>query len=131
MSDEMTLAETIGFTWSDAMTISEMAFDLVEAGNLDSAITLFHGLLALNPKHAAIQAALGAVYEKQGRLVEAEQAYSEAIEQNPETVLARVNRGALRLRRGDRSGMDDLQVAAGIESAVKEKAEQLLKTFAN
>lgn len=129
MNREPTMAERMGFSAADALFIRNAAFDLVDAGELDGAATIFIGLLALNPRDAAIRAALGAVYEKQGRIPEAEAAYSEALELDPNTVVARLNRGLLRLRRGDRGGLEDLEVAAQVDSVLKPKAQGVLRSM--
>ncbi len=125
-----TLAQEFGFTADQAQAITAKAFDLLEAGDLDGAIVIFDGLLVLNPNDAAIHAALGSVLHEQGKLTDAEAAYDTAIKLDANTVLARVNRGELRCKRGEKGGVDDLRVAASIESAVQARARALMRRYA-
>lgn len=124
-----TLAQEFGFTADQAQAVIAKGFELVEAGNLDGALAIFDGLLVLNERDGAVHAARGAVLQQMGRTREAEDAYNTAIELDPQALLARVNRGELRLRRGDKGGMEDLRIAASIESPVKSRAERLIKQF--
>lgn len=130
MSEEISLAQKFGFSAADAKLISNMAFDLVDAGDLNGAATIFVGLLALNPMDASIRAALGAVLQDLGRIDEAEAEYAQAITDNPDTPLARLNRGELRLRRKDPGAIEDLQVAAKSNSSVALRARRLLQSAA-
>ena len=124
-----TLAQEFGFTADQAQAITAKAFDLLEAGDLDGAIVIFDGLLVLNPEDASIHAALGSVLHEQGKLAEAEAAYDTALQLDPNAPLARVNRGELRCKRGDRAGLDDLSVAAANPSAVQARARALVRRF--
>ncbi len=126
----MTLAQELGITRDQAEALIGRAFDLVDASDLDGAAELFTGLLMLNPGDAAVHAALGAVLHQQGKLQAAEQAYDEALRLDEAALLARVNRGDLRLRRGDQSGRVDLEFAAARASPVQERAKVLLRFYA-
>jgi len=106
-----TLAEIAGFTFEEAQAIAEIGVDLAAAGRLEEARMLFEGMVEMNPKDAAARAALGTVYQKQGRLLEALTEYTTAIEMDSEQPIALANRGELRLRRSDRGGMEDLVAA--------------------
>jgi|APLak6261666879_1056058.scaffolds.fasta_scaffold02847_2 Flp pilus assembly protein TadD len=125
-----TLAQELGFPRERIRFILDKAFDLLEAGDLDGALVLFNGLLALDPGDASIHAAFGSVLHEQGKLTDAETAYDTAIKLDGKTVLARVNRGELRCKRGDLGGLEDLRLAAGIESAVQKRAQVLLRRYA-
>lgn len=124
-----TLAQQFGFTADQARAVAEKGFDLVDAGDFEGALVIFDGLLVLNPEDGSMHAARGSVFHQKGDLKAAEAAYDKAIEIDPKAVLARVNRGELRLKRGDKRGVEDLEVAASIDSAVKARAQQLLKAF--
>jgi len=106
-----TIAEAAGLTFEDARAIAEIGCDLAAAGRLEEARVLFEGLVEMNPKDAAARAALGTVYQKQGKLEEAVSAYSAAIGLDAAQPVALANRGELRLRRNDRGGMEDLVAA--------------------
>jgi Flp pilus assembly protein TadD len=125
-----TLASEIGFSADQLQAVTSQAFDLVESGDLDGAVAVFTGLVALNPDDAGIQAALGSVFHQQGKVVDAMTSYDAAIKLDGNAVLARVNRGELRCKQGDRGGVDDLKIAAGIPSAVQARAKSLLKLYA-
>jgi Flp pilus assembly protein TadD len=125
-----TLADELGFPRERMRFILDKAFDLLEAGDLDGALVLFNGLLALDPTDASIHAAFGSVLHEQGKFTDAETAYDTAIKLDGKAVLARVNRGELRCKRGDLGGLEDLRLAAGIESAVQQRAQVLLRRYA-
>lgn len=124
-----TLASDIGFTQTQAQMLVSKAFDLVDAGDLEGAESVFNGLLVLNPFDAAVHAALGSVLHEQGNVGAAEAAYDEAIRLDGTSTLARVNRGELRLRRGDRSGVRDLELAAASASPLQQRAQYLLRFY--
>ena len=125
-----TLAQYIGITPDQAQAIVSRAFDLVDAGELESAVDIFKGLLVLDPADASMHASLGSVFHKQGKLSEARAAYDTALSLDANTVLARVNRGELRCKRGDLDGMEDLKIAAHFPSPVQVRAQSLLRLYA-
>lgn len=125
-----TLAQYIGISGEQAQGIVSRGWDLVDVGDLDGAAAVFQGLIALNAKDAQATAALGSVFHQQGKVAEAMSAYDAAIKLDPNAVLARVNRGELRCKKGDHGGVDDLKMAAGIPSAVQARAKSLLKLYA-
>lgn len=124
-----TFAQEFGFTADQARAVAEKGFDLVDAGDFEGALAIFDGLLVINPADGSMHAARGSVFHQKGDLEEAEAAYDKAIELDPKAVLARVNRGELRLKRGDAKGVDDLAIAASIDSPVKERAARILKSY--
>ena len=124
-----TLAQHIGMTSEQTEAVFAQAFDLLEAGDLDGSAVIFNGLLVLDPTDPGVHAALGSVLHEQGKLAEAEASYDAALALDGNTVLARVNRGELRCKRGDRGGLDDLRVAASAESPLKARAQSLLRRF--
>lgn len=125
-----TLAQDFGITSDQAQALTSKAFDLLDAGDLDGAVIIFTGILVLNPYDAGVHAALGSVLHEQGKFAEAEVSYDEAIRLDGSTVLARVNRGELRLKRGDTTGFQDLEIAANAVSPIQRRAQNLLKFFA-
>lgn len=124
-----TLAQQFGFTMDQAQAITSKAFDLLEAGDLEGAAVIFTGVLVLNPHDAGVQAALGSVFHQQGRVTEALSAYDTALRLDGNTMLARVNRGELRCKHGDLSGLDDLKIAARNPSSVQGRAQGLVRLF--
>lgn len=106
-----TLAELVGFTFEEAKAIGEIGCDLAAVGRLEEARVLFEGMIEMNQQDAAAHAALGTVYQKQGRLKDAMEAYVTALGIDPTQPIALANRGELRLRQNDRGGVEDLRAA--------------------
>ncbi|MBL8916612.1 MAG: tetratricopeptide repeat protein [Archangium sp.] len=124
-----TLAQEFGFTPDQLEALRSKAFDLVDAGDHDGAVVVFHGLLAIDPNEAANHAALGSVLQELGKIDEAVASYDEAIKLEAYSPLARVNRGELRLKQGDSKGIEDLRIAAARKSPVQARAQSLLRRF--
>jgi Flp pilus assembly protein TadD len=134
MQSVRTIAEIVGFTFEDARAVAEIGVDLAAVGMLEEARILFEGLVEMNPKDAAAKAALGTVYQKQGRLKDAMVEYDAAIVIDETQPIALANRGELRLRQNDRGGLDDLVAAtrgdpSGITSGGR-RARALLTALA-
>jgi Flp pilus assembly protein TadD len=131
---ELTWAEVEGITWERARAAVQLGCDLAAADHLDDARVIFEGLAACNPKDAVSQAALGTVYQKLGRPLDAEAAYSTALAIDPKDAVALSNRGELRLKRGDREGAIDLAHAIESdpqgETAAARRARALLRALA-
>ena len=125
-----TLAQEFGFTSDQLQAITSQGFDLIDAGDLDGAVVVFNGLLVLSPNEPRLLAALGSVLHQQGKLSEARAAYDTALAMDANTVLARVNRGELRCKRGDLGGLEDLEVAARMTSSVQARAQALVRLYA-
>jgi Flp pilus assembly protein TadD len=92
-----TLAEEMGLALDEGRAIAEVACDAAEAEHLLDAVRLLEALLQLNPLDSAAQTILGTVFESLERWVDADRAYSAAIEQNHPGAKAR--RSQLRTRR--------------------------------
>lgn len=105
---DMTWAQVEGITAREAMEIAQVGCDLSAAGRLEEARVIFEGLVEMNPLDAAARAALGTVYQRQERTMEALGAYSNALKVDPKNVVALANRGELRLRANDPNGLHDL-----------------------
>jgi Flp pilus assembly protein TadD len=108
---EMTWAEVEGMTFEEAKAIAQVGCELAASGRLEEARGVFEGLVEGNPRDAAMRAALGTVYQKLGRVQDAMTEYSAALERDPKNPVALTNRGELRLRSGDRQGLNDLALA--------------------
>lgn len=132
MSTDMmtTPAEDFGVTREQALAIAAKGFDLLESGDAEGARVVFSGLVFLNPADATAHAALGTALYELGRYEEAEAAYELALTLRSDAHLARVNRGAIRCRRGDARGIDDLRQVAQVESPMKARAQLLLRRYA-
>lgn len=133
LAGEMTWAEVEGMTWQEAKAIAQVGCDLAAAGRLEEARIIFEGLIEGNPKDSAIQAALGTVYQKLGRLDDALTAYDAAVELDPRNPVALYNRGELKLRSGNNAGFKDVADAVEAdphgETAAGRRARSLVKTI--
>ena len=69
---DLTWAEVEGMTFEEAKAIAQVGCDLAAAGRYEEARILFEGLVEGNPKDSASRAALGTVYQKLGRLEDAQ-----------------------------------------------------------
>ena len=70
------------------------------------------------------------VLQEQGDEASAALAYDSAIEEDPKMPIALLNRGILRLKRGDVSGLDDLKAIAPLKSSVGERAREIVTALA-
>jgi Flp pilus assembly protein TadD len=131
---EMTWAEVEGMTWERARAAIAAGCELAAAERLDEACVVFEALVAMDPKDAVSQAALGTVYQKLGRPLDAEAAYSAALRIDAKNAVALSNRGELRLKRGDKEGAVDLARAIEAdpegETVAARRARALLRALA-
>jgi Flp pilus assembly protein TadD len=111
VSGELTLAELEGMTYEDAQECARVGVELAEAGRLEEARIVFEGLTASNLRDSAAWGALGTVYQKLGRAEDALAAYATCLRLDPLNPVALLNRGELRLRRGDGQGLEDVAAA--------------------
>jgi Flp pilus assembly protein TadD len=134
LKDELTWAEVEGVTLQQAREIARIACELAARGRIADARIVFEGLVAINPRDSATQAALGTVYQRLSRLADARACYDRALELNQGNVVALANRGELRLREGDPAGLEDLAWAVKLDAegatAAARRARGLLSVLA-
>jgi tetratricopeptide (TPR) repeat protein len=132
--NEITWAEVEGMTFEQARAISRTAMELAARGRLQDAKVLFEGLVAGNPKDTASLTALGSIYQRLNRKDDALACYDEAIRLFDQNFVALASRGELRLRAGDRQGIEDLKRAAAIDAkgltAAGKRARTLVASLA-
>lgn len=132
MDTEQTLAEMVGLRFEDARAIAQVACDKAESGDLEGGREILELLVELNPKDSAMQFALGTIYQKLGMKDLAERCYSAAIERSNHA-FALVNRGELRVRRGDAGGREDLAKVLALDPKLQsipgQRARVLLQVF--
>jgi len=97
---EMTLAELDGVSGPEMMEMAITGFSMYEQGRYREAKVIFDGLAALDPTESYYRTALGAVFLAQEQLDQALAQFDKALELNAKDVAALVNRGEVRLRKG-------------------------------
>ncbi|MFN7130924.1 MAG: tetratricopeptide repeat protein, partial [Myxococcales bacterium] len=98
---EMTLQELDGITGPEMLEMAVTGFSMYEQGRYREAKIVFEGLAALDPKESYYRTALGAVYLAQDKLDDALAEFDAAIKLSDTDIAAFVNRGEVRLRKGD------------------------------
>ena len=126
----ITLAQEVGFTEQDAKRIAEAGYDLLNAGQLEAAADVFKGLLALNPHDALVHTAYGMVLQEQGDESSAVREFDSALDEDPKMAVALLNRGILKLKRGNVAGLEDLEAVTPLKTSVGERAREIVKAFA-
>ena len=125
---QATWAQVEGFTSAQAKDFAETACELARRGQLKKAAVIFEGLVALNPRDHASQAALGTVYQRLLRPKEARVAYDRALAVCRTDVVALAHRGELRIVQGDSGGIEDLHSALEVDSKLVSAAARRAKT---
>lgn len=76
---EISPAEAYGFSIQDMAEAAVLGSEQLEAGNLESAVIIFEGLVTAEPKIPQFRASLGQCYEKLGYNEEALESYASAL----------------------------------------------------
>lgn len=117
---ELTFAEAMGLTRTEAYGIAFTAHRLFEHGQVARAKGILEGLMLANPKDAYFPCLLGAIYGREKKEDEALRLYNVSIKLDPKNLTARVNRADLLLRRGDLAkALDDLVAATKLDPTAK------------
>lgn len=124
-----TLAESINFTQEQAKLIIQAGCDLLESGELDGAADIFKGLLVINPYDPFVHAAYGLVLKEQGDDSSAVREFDSAIDEDPKMPIALLNRGILKLKKGDRAGLEDLKAISALKSTIGERAREIVSSL--
>ncbi len=113
---EITWAEAMDLTRSEAFGIAQNAYRLFEFGQHNRGRKIVEGLVVLNPRVGAFHALLGAMAGRMGDEAAAEAAYTAAIGVEPDNLAARVNRAEMRLKAGNLGdALEDLVAATKID----------------
>jgi len=113
---EITWAEAMDLTRSEAFGIAQNAYRLFEFGQTARGRKIVEGLVVLNPGVGAFHALLGAMAGRMGDEAAAEASYSAALAVEPDNLAARVNRAEMRLKAGNLGdALDDLLAATKID----------------
>jgi hypothetical protein len=113
---EITWAEAMDLTRSEAFGIAQNAYRLFEFGQHARGRKIVEGLVVLNPGVGAFHALLGGMAGRMGDDVAAEAGYTAALAVEPDNLAARVNRAEMRLKAGNLGdALDDLLAATKID----------------
>ncbi len=102
---ELSLGSALGVTHDELARLAAAGRSQRAAGRHADAVTVFEGLVALDPSLWPLAYELGLSYEAAGRLADAERAFDDAIAlagaPSSQSYLAYMSRGLVRERRGD------------------------------
>ena len=113
---ELTFAEAMGLTRTEAYGIAFAAHRLFEHGQTARAKGILEGLMVTNPKDAYFPGLLGAIHGREGKEDEALRLYTLSAKLDPNNLTVRVNRADLLLRRGDlKAALEDLVAATRLD----------------
>ena len=100
---QRTLADARGYTRDDLFAVAEIGYHYLFSGGLKLALTLFEGLVAVEPDEAYFALALGLTHDHLGNRAEANTWYHRASVLDPTDGRADINRAELFLQGGDKS----------------------------
>ena len=97
VSGQVTLGELEGIKKSETMELVQLGYSYLDQGRLDDAQAIFEGLVALDPNEPYFLMASGSVAQRQIRYEEAEQWFTACLQIDSRNLVARTNRGEVRL----------------------------------
>jgi len=98
MSNKVSLSDIAGLSPRQLYRLAEVGFIKMQYGRLEEAEEIFNTLAQIDHKNYYYRSALGGVYQKGKRWIEAVANYTVALELNEEDVSCFVNRGEIYLR---------------------------------
>lgn len=127
----ITLGDLEGISKEEQYDMAKIGYAFLEQNELDRALDMFRGLVALDPYDAYFHTALGAIAQRQERLEDAEKHYTRALEINPFSATALANRGEVRLQLGRLvEGAEDLVRAVQEDPQGREPATRRAQSLA-
>ncbi len=122
---EVTLGQFLGISNEELYRWANTAYQLLQAGSTQQALTIYQGLVAAAPTDAVFHAQLGATYMTLERYDEACDEFNLALQFNNGHVDAHVGRGEVYLRRGQvPEALADLSAAIHRDPSLKRLATQ-------
>ena len=113
---EITFAQFQGITMDEAYAIAEHGYSLFQSGRYHDSREVFEALAIVNPYDAYFHNMLGAIYHQLDMTEEALEEYDIAIDLDQEHLHAYVNRGEMRLEKGEFEGaLADLRKAIELD----------------
>ena len=111
-SQQITYSELTGIPQKELFQLAEAGHLKLTYGRVQEARELFECLVKLDPHNFYYHAALGSVYQKLKKYVEAVFEYTEALRYNPDDVASMVNRGEIYLiHKNFRKAAEDFRAA--------------------
>jgi tetratricopeptide (TPR) repeat protein len=101
MQGRASLGAAAGWTAEEMRVVAEVGYALAEQGRNAEAITVFEGLAALAPATAYFQAALGALWLREGELGRAVACLDASLAADAGDATALVNRGEAHMQSGN------------------------------
>ncbi len=112
LSKSVSYAQLTGIPAKDLYSLSEMGMVKLQHGRLEEARRIFECLVKVDHKNPFYHSALGTVYQKMGRYVDAVYELSEAIKSNKSDLGSLVNRGEVYLlHKNFRKAAEDFRAA--------------------
>ena len=117
LSEGKTLKDVLDLTEEDLNALMFAGYELFNQGNYDDSQVIFKGLEALGHSDPFISTALGTLAAREDDLETAETYFNNAIETDPEDVVALTNRAELYLKRNQfQQAAEDLQRAIELDA---------------
>lgn len=117
---EMTLGEFLGLSSSALYAIANIGYQMLTTGKLESALTIYKGLVEASPYDSVFHCHLGATLYAMGEHEEAVAAYTKALQFNKANADALAGRGELYLRMNKvAEGLADLKAAIEADPQAK------------
>jgi tetratricopeptide (TPR) repeat protein len=128
---KVTLKELKGYTDDELFAIAHTGYFFLMQGKNQEAKTLFEGLVAIDPRNDYYYRALGVIFHKLGDAERAIKQFSYAIQVNPKSAAAWVNRAEVHLSQGKSADAGNdlrkaLEVVTPREPQLARKARALL-----
>lgn len=115
------LREQIGMSAADFQAMGDMGAMFYSQGQLDKALTIFEGMLELEPENDAVLSALGAVLTQRREDERALICLDKAIEKNRSEIASFVNRAEILLRKSEfERAVEDLTEAINLDPQEKD-----------
>jgi len=128
---DVTLQEAKGYTAEELHAVAQQGYTLFLNGKIQDAQVVFEGLVAIDPRNDYYYRALGVIFHKLGDAERAIKQFSYAIQVNPKSAAAWVNRAEVHLSLGKSADAGNdlrkaLEVVTPREPQLARKARALL-----
>jgi len=127
---KITFAEVLTISMEEMYSVAQIGYGYLENGKLDDALTIFEGLMALNPYDPYFRTILGSIYLKKGNLDQAIAEYSFALESCKDDAETMANRGEAYFLAGEyQKALHDFESALARSEKIDEIRKQYLSSL--